>query len=85
MSSNKKNNKNNGISFMMVISIISIMFAIISMALIQTYINKQIYYESRELSRIQKEYNILKVEEMALTHSINQVRYKNLVLDMMKH
>jgi len=85
MSSNKDNKRSNGISFMMIISIVSIMFASISMALIQTYINKQIYYESIELSRIQKEYNILKVEEMALTHSINKVRYKNLVLDIIKH
>lgn len=70
---------------MMIISIISVMFAIISMALIQTYINKQIYYKSLELSRIQKEYDILKVEERALTHTINQLRYKNLVLDMIRH
>ncbi|SHO81753.1 hypothetical protein MNB_SV-15-1025 [hydrothermal vent metagenome] len=77
--------KERGITIMMIISIISVMFAIISMALIQTYINKQIYYKSLELSRIQKEYDILKVEERALTHTINQLRYKNLVLDMIRH
>ena len=85
MNSDKKEIKDRGISVMMIISIVSVMFAIISMALIQTYINKQIYYESIELSRIQKEHDILKVEQRALIHSINQIRYKNLVLDMIRH
>jgi len=85
MNSDNKKIKNKGIGIMMIISIVSVMFAIISIALIQTYINKQIYYESIELSHIQKEHDILKVEQMALSHSINQLRYKNLVLDMIRH
>jgi len=80
--SEKATPKERGIGFITIISITFAMFAVISLALIQTYINKEIYYESREISKIQKEYNILKEEQIALQNSINQLRYENLVVDM---
>ncbi|MBN2825949.1 MAG: hypothetical protein JXQ76_11530 [Campylobacterales bacterium] len=74
--------KERGIDWITILTIVLVMFGVISLALIQTYINKEIYYESREISKIQKEYNILKEEEVALKNSINQLRYENLVVDM---
>ena len=74
--------KEQGIGWVMMLSIVAVMFSVVSLALIQTYINKEIYYESRELSKIQKEYNILKEEEVTLKNSINRLRYENLVVDM---
>lgn len=74
--------KERGISWVMLLSIVATMFAVISLSLIQTYINKEIYYESREISKIQKEYNILNEEQIALKNSINRLRYENLVVDM---
>jgi|GEM_PF-1176420 len=74
--------KERGISWIMLLSSLATMFAVIALALIQTYINKEIYYESREISKIQKEYNILTEEQIALKNSINRLRYENLVVDM---
>ncbi len=74
--------KPRGVDVLTVLLILFVMSAGISLAIIQTYINKEIYYESREISKIQKEYNILKEEEVALKNSINQLRYENLVVDM---
>jgi len=77
-----KSSKPRGVDSITVLLILFVMSAGISLAIIQTYINKEIYYESREISKIQKEYNILKEEEVALKNSINQLRYENLVVDM---
>jgi cell division protein FtsB len=74
--------KPRGVDALTVLLILLVMSAGISLAIIQTYIKKEIYYESREISKIQKEYNILKEEEVALKNSINQLRYENLVVDM---
>jgi len=74
--------KERGIDWITILSISIVMFAVISLSLIQTYINKEIYYESREISKIQKEYNILKEEQVSLKNSINHLRYENLVVDM---
>lgn len=74
--------KERGIDWITILTITIVMFAVISLSLIQSYINKEIYYESREISKIQKEYNILKEENVALKNSINRLRYENLVVDM---
>jgi nitrate reductase NapE component len=74
--------KERGIDWITIASIALVMFAVISLSLIQTYINKEIYFESRELSKIQKEYDILKEEQVSLQNSINRLRYENLVVDM---
>ncbi|MBN2824476.1 MAG: hypothetical protein JXQ76_04055 [Campylobacterales bacterium] len=71
-----------GVDWMTTVIILFAMLSVISLALIQAYINKEIYYESREISKIQKEYNILNEEHVALQNSINQLRYENLIVDM---
>lgn len=74
--------KENGIDIITILSILGVMIAILSMAIIRIYINKEIYYKSIEISKIKKEYNILKEEQISLVYSINKLRYKNLILDM---
>jgi len=74
--------KNNGIDIITILSILGVMIAILSMAIIRIYINKEIYYESIEITKIKKEYSILKEEQVSLVYSINKLRYKNLIVDM---
>lgn len=77
-----KTKKENGIDIITTLSILGVMTSILSMAIIRIYINKEIYYKSIEISKIKKEYNILKEEQISLVYSINKLRYKNLILDM---
>jgi hypothetical protein len=74
--------KENGIDIVTILSISGVMIAILSMAIIRIYINKEIYYESIEITKIKKEFNILKEEQISLVYSINKLRYKNLIADM---
>jgi len=74
--------KENGIDMVTILSILGVMIAILSIAIIRIYINKEIYYESIEISKIKKEYSILKEEQISLVYSINKLRYKNLIVDM---
>lgn len=45
------------------------------------YIQQQIYFKSRNISKLQGEYNTLKEENRLISASVESIRFKNQVLD----
>jgi len=45
------------------------------------YIQQQIYFKSREIAKLQTEYNILKEENNLISASIESIKFKNQILD----
>ena len=47
----------------------------------KVYLTQQIYFKSREVSRLKTEYDTLKEENKVIKASVEVIRYKNQVLD----
>jgi len=45
------------------------------------YLTQQIYFKSREISKLKTEYDTLKEENKVIKASVEVIRYKNQVLD----
>jgi len=45
------------------------------------YIQQQIYFMSRDISKLKGEYDILKEENKLISSSVESIRYKNQILD----
>ncbi len=47
------------------------------------YLQNQIYYISRDIALLQREYNTLLEEQRIITYKVEQMRFQNQVLDTM--
>ena len=47
------------------------------------YINQQIYYTSRDIAKLQVEYETLQEENKLIRSSVESIKFKNQVLDTM--
>lgn len=59
-------------------------FSIIFVALIlfpKIYIQQQIYFKSRDISKLKGEYETLKEENKIISASVESIRFKNQILD----
>ena len=45
------------------------------------YITQQIYYKSRDISKLKHEYETLREENKIITASVESIRFKNQILD----
>ncbi|MCK9473863.1 hypothetical protein [Sulfurimonas sp.] len=45
------------------------------------YIQQQIYYKSRDISKLKSEYDTLKEENRLIKGSVESIRFKNQILD----
>jgi cell division protein FtsL len=45
------------------------------------YIKQQIYYNSRDISKLKGEYDTLKEENKLISSSVESIRFKNQILD----
>jgi cell division protein FtsL len=45
------------------------------------YIQQQIYFKSRDIAKLKSEYDILKEENRLISTSVEEIRYKNQILD----
>jgi cell division protein FtsL len=45
------------------------------------YIQQQIYFKSREISKLQAEYDTLKEENKIISASVEKIKFKNQILD----
>lgn len=45
------------------------------------YIQQQIYFISRDISKLKSEYDTLKEENRVISSSVESIRYKNQILD----
>jgi len=54
---------------------------IITLLLPKVYIQKEIYYKSRDIAKLQIEYSTLKEENKIISASVESIRFKNQILD----
>lgn len=47
----------------------------------KVYITQQIYFESRSISKLKREYDTLKEENKIISASVEAIRFKNQILD----
>ena len=59
------------------------MFVAFLVILPKIYIKNQIYYMSRDISKLYGEYSILKEENRVLKQNLENMRFKNQILDTM--
>ena len=45
------------------------------------YITQQIYYKSRDISKLKHEYDTLKEEKKIISASVEEIKFKNQILD----
>lgn len=45
------------------------------------YIQQQIYFKSRDIAKLQSEYNLLKEENKIIQTSVESMKFKNQILD----
>ena len=45
------------------------------------YIQQQIYFKSREIAKLQSEYDTLKEENRLISSSVESIKFKNQILD----
>ena len=64
----------------LIYTVLSIMF--IAMILFpKIYIQQQIYFKSRDISKLKGEYDTLKEENRLISTSVESIRFKNQILD----
>ena len=47
----------------------------------KVYITQQIYYESRDIAKLKREYDTLKEENRIISAAVESIRFKNQILD----
>lgn len=47
----------------------------------KVYITQQIYFQSRDIAKLKREYETLKEENKIITASVEAIRFKNQILD----
>ncbi|MDQ7042726.1 MAG: hypothetical protein Q9M34_04270 [Sulfurimonas sp.] len=47
----------------------------------KVYITQQIYYESRDIAKLKREYDTLKEENRLISASVESIKFKNQILD----
>ncbi len=58
-----------------------VLFSVFFVILPKIYLKNEIYYNSRDISKLYNEYNILKEENIMLKRKLEYLKFKNQVLD----
>lgn len=74
-------NKQKLLNFMFFLYVILILMLVSIFAFPKIYIQQQIYFKSREIARLQSEYDTLKEENRLISASVEKIRFKNQILD----
>jgi len=77
----RKKSKPNGITFGMVSVIIMAVSIILILTMVKIYLSNQIYYESKNVNKIQREVEALESENMILKQNVETLKFKNRVTD----
>ncbi len=71
----------NNLSFRLLLGVMLILFIVLILVLPKIYLKNEIYYNSRDISKLYNEYSILKEENKVLKQKLEYLRFKNQVLD----
>jgi hypothetical protein len=78
----RKNHVEN-LSFRLLIGVFLVLFTALIIILPKIYLKNEIYYKSRDISKLYNEYSILKEENRVLKQKLEYIKFKNQVLDTM--
>lgn len=70
-----------GISFSTLLSTVLFFIIVVAVLYPKIYLRNAIYYESRDVAKLEHEYEILKQEKERLKVKVEKIRYKNQVED----
>ena len=68
-----------GFTFFLYIMLILILVSIFAFP--KVYIQQQIYFKSRDIAKLQAEYDTLKEENRLINSSVESIKFKNQILD----
>ncbi len=77
--SREKSEKN--LSTKLLFGVFLVLFSVFLVILPKIYLKNEIYYNSRDISKLYNEYNILKEENIMLKRKLEYLKFKNQVLD----
>ena len=77
----RKKSKPNGITLGMISVIIMTVFIVLILTMLKIYLSNQIYYESKNFNKIQREVEALKAENLILKQNVEALKFKNRVTD----
>jgi len=77
--SRKKSEKN--LNTKLLFGVFLVLFSVLVVILPKIYLKNEIYYNSRDISKLYNEYNILKEENTMLKRKLEYIKFKNQVLD----
>jgi len=69
------------LNFMFLLYVLLILILVSIFAFPKIYIQQQIYFKSREISKLQSEYDTLKEENRLISASVESIKFKNQILD----
>lgn len=69
------------LDFRFLVLVYMVMFVAFLLILPKIYIKNQIYYMSRDINKLYGEYSILKEENRVLKQNLENMRFKNQILD----
>jgi cell division protein FtsL len=69
------------LDFRFLLLVYMVMFVAFLLILPKIYIKNQIYYMSRDINKLYGEYSILKEENRVLKQNLENIRFKNQILD----
>lgn len=69
------------LDFRFLLLVYMVMFVAFLVILPRIYIKNQIYYMSRDINKLYGEYSILKEENRVLKQNLENIRFKNQILD----
>ena len=69
------------ISFTSLMSAIMMMSLVLLIAFPKVFLHSSIYYKSRDISALEREYKSLKEEHKIISTEVEQKRFKNQILD----
>ena len=73
--------KEKNLDFRLLVTVYLTILVGLSIILPKIYIKNEIYYTSREISKISSEYSVLKEENRFLRQKVEYIKFKNQVLD----
>ena len=69
------------LNFIFFLYVLLILILVSIFAFPKIYIQQQIYFKSREISKLQSEYDTLKEENRLISASVESIKFKNQILD----
>lgn len=69
------------LNFIFFLYVLLILILVSIFAFPKIYIQQQIYFKSREIAKLQSEYDTLKEENRLISASVESIRFKNQILD----